>query len=205
MSTRGIHDQIKDLYGIEISAQQVSKITNFVIESAKELQNRPLNPIYPFVFIDAIHYKVIDDGKMKNKSAYVVLGVNVEDFNHDGKKTIVFLHGWPGNHNLFEYKFNQLPKLGYRCISIDQRGFSKSDKPYEGYDYDRLSDDVRCVVNGLKLHDFILMGHSTGRFIAIRYMSRYKGYGVCKLALFAAAAPSLIKHKIFHMVYKKRM
>lgn len=93
MSTRDIHDQIKDLYGIEISAQQVSQITNFVIESAKELQNRPLNPIYPFVFMDAIHYKVIDDGKMKNKSAYVVLGVNVEDFNHDGKKIIVFLHG----------------------------------------------------------------------------------------------------------------
>lgn len=123
--------------------------------------------------------------------------VYVEDLNPDGKKTIVFLHGWPGNHNLFEYQFNQLPKLGYRCIGIDQRGFGKSDKPYEGYDYDRLSDDVRCVVNGLKLHDFILAGHSTGGAIAIRYMSRHKGYGVSKLALFAAAAPSLIKRQNF--------
>ena len=123
--------------------------------------------------------------------------VYVEDLNPDGKKTIVFLHGWPGNHNLFEYQFNQLPKLGYRCIGIDQRGFGKSDKPYGGYDYDRLSDDVRCVVNGLKLHDFILAGHSTGGAIAIRYMSRHKGYGVSKLALFAAAAPSLIKRPNF--------
>ena len=123
--------------------------------------------------------------------------VYVEDLNPDGKKTIVFLHGWPGNHNLFEYQFNQLPKLGYRCIGIDQRGFGKSDKPYVGYDYDRLSDDVRCVVNGLKLHDFILAGHSTGGAIAIRYMSRHKGYGVSKLALFAAAAPSLIKRPNF--------
>ena len=123
--------------------------------------------------------------------------VYVEDLNPDGKKTIVFLHGWPGNHNLFEYQFNQLPKLGYRCIGIDQRGFGKSDKPYGGYDYDRLSDDVRCVVNGLRLHDFILAGHSTGGAIAIRYMSRHKGYGVSKLALFAAAAPSLIKRPNF--------
>ena len=123
--------------------------------------------------------------------------VYVEDLNPDGKKTIVFLHGWPGNHNLFEYQFNQLPKLGYRCIGIDQRGFGKSDKPYGGYDYDRLSDDVRCVVNGLKLHDFILAGHSTGGAIAIRYMSRHKGYGVSKLALFASAAPSLIKRPNF--------
>ena len=123
--------------------------------------------------------------------------VYVEDLNPDGKKTIVFLHGWPGNHNLFEYQFNQLPKLGYRCIGIDQRGFGKSDKPYGGYDYDRLSDDVRCVVNGLRLHDFILAGHSTGGAIAIRYMSRHKGYGVSKLALFASAAPSLIKRPNF--------
>ena len=123
--------------------------------------------------------------------------VYVEDLNPDGKKTIVFLHGWPGNHNLFEYQFNQLPKLGFRCICIDQRGFGKSDKPYGGYDYDRLSDDVRCVVNGLRLHDFILAGHSTGGAIAIRYMSRHKGYGVSKLALFASAAPSLIKRPNF--------
>ena len=123
--------------------------------------------------------------------------IYVEDLNPEGKKTIVFLHGWPGNHNLFEYQFNQLPKLGYRCIGIDQRGFGKSDKPYRGYDYDRLSDDVRCVVNGLKLHDFTLAGHSTGGAIAIRYMSRHKGYGVSKLALFAAAAPSLIKRPNF--------
>lgn len=63
MSTRDIHNQIKNLYGIEISAQQVSQITNFVIESAKEWQNRPLDPIYPSVFMYAIHYKVRGDGK----------------------------------------------------------------------------------------------------------------------------------------------
>lgn len=119
--------------------------------------------------------------------------VYVEDINQEGNKTIVFLHGWPGSHELFEYQFNELPKRGYRCIGIDQRGFGKSDKPWGGYDYNRLADDVRCVVETLKLQNFILAGHSTGGAIAIRYMSRYNGYGVSKLALFAAAAPSLIK------------
>ena len=123
--------------------------------------------------------------------------VYVEDLNPEGKKTIVFLHGWPGSHKLFEYQFNHLPRLGYRCIGIDQRGFGKSDKPYGGYDYDRLSDDLSCVINCLRLHDFILAGHSTGGAIAIRYMSRHNGYGVSKLALFAAAAPSLIKRPNF--------
>jgi non-heme chloroperoxidase len=123
--------------------------------------------------------------------------IYVEDLNEKCEKTILFLHGWPGSHKLFEYQFDQLPKLGYRCIGIDTRGFGDSDKPYSGYDYDTLSDDVRCVIEALKLSDITLAGHSTGGAIAIRYMARHKGYGVSKLALFAAAAPSLIKRHNF--------
>jgi len=123
--------------------------------------------------------------------------IYVEDLNPEGNKTILFLHGWPGSHKLFEYQFDKLPEMGYRCIGIDTRGFGSSDKPYGGYDYNRLSDDVRCIVDALKLQDIILAGHSTGGAIAIRYMARQKGYGVSKLALFAAAAPSLIKRPNF--------
>lgn len=123
--------------------------------------------------------------------------VYVEDLNPDGDKTIVFLHGWPGSHELFEYQFNMLPTMGYRCIGIDQRGFGKSDKPFTGYDYDRLSDDVLKVIETLGLSDFILLGHSTGGAIAVRYMARHKGYGVGKLVLAAAAVPSLIKRPYF--------
>lgn len=123
--------------------------------------------------------------------------IYVEDLNPTGKKTILFLHGWPGSHKLFEYQFDQLPKMGYRCIGIDTRGFGNSDRPWGGYDYNRLADDVRCVVEALKLKDFTLGGHSTGGAIAIRYMSRHNGYGVSKLALFAAAAPSLIQRPYF--------
>lgn len=123
--------------------------------------------------------------------------IYIEDLNPEGNKTILFLHGWPGSHKLFEYQFDQLSKLGFRCIGIDTRGFGNSDKPCSGYDYDTLSDDVGYVINSLGLHDITLAGHSTGGAIAIRYMARHKGYGVSKLALFAAAAPSLIKRPNF--------
>lgn len=123
--------------------------------------------------------------------------IYVEDVNPDGKKAILFIHGWPADHNLFEYQFDLLPRMGYRCIGIDIRGFGKSDKPWKGYSYDVLADDIRGVVDALELDDFILAGHSVGGAIAIRYMSRYDGYGVCKLALFAAAAPSFTKRPGF--------
>jgi len=126
-------------------------------------------------------------------------GVNiyVEEINPDGEKAIMFVHGWPGNHNLFEYQYNQLPKLGYRCIGMDIRGFGQSDRPWHGYGYDRLADDVRCVIDALQLKDITLGGHSTGGAIVIRYMARHQGHGVSKLALFAAAAPSLIRRPDF--------
>lgn len=125
------------------------------------------------------------------------VNIYVEDLNPEGKKAILFLHGWPGSHQLFEYQFNQLPKLGYRCIGIDTRGFGNSDKPFDGYDYNTLSDDVRGAVGALGLRDFTLAGHSTGGAIALRYMRRHKGYGVKKLVLVAAAAPSLIRRPNF--------
>ena len=80
MSTRDIHDQVKEIYGIELSAEMVSKITDSIIPQIKEWQNRPLQSIYPFVFMDAIHYKVREDGQIKNKAAYVVLGVDLDGF-----------------------------------------------------------------------------------------------------------------------------
>lgn len=78
MSTRDIHDQLKDIYGIELSAEMVSKITDRIIPDIKEWQSRPLNPMYPFVFMDAIHYKIKEDGRIVNRAAYVVLGVTLE-------------------------------------------------------------------------------------------------------------------------------
>ncbi len=119
------------------------------------------------------------------------VNIYVEDVMPENEKTILFIHGWPANHKLFEYQLNVLPKLGYRCIAIDLRGFGKSDKPWGGYSYDRLADDIRRIVTALKLENFSLAAHSVGGAIATRYMARHNGYGVSKLVLIAAATPSL--------------
>lgn len=113
----------------------------------------------------------------------------VEDLHPEATKTVVFLHGWPLSHKQFEYQFDVLPFMGYRCIGIDWRGFGESDKPISGYSFDRLADDIRAVVDVLKLDNFTLVGHSTGGAIAIRYMSRHEAYGVSNLVLVDAAAP----------------
>ena len=109
MSTRDIHDQIKDLYGIEISAEYVSHITDVVIEHARLWQNRPLEPVYPFVFMDAIHYKVKEDSKIKNKAAYVILGVNKDAF-----KDILGI--WIGESETSKFWYSILTDLKNRGV-----------------------------------------------------------------------------------------
>lgn len=118
------------------------------------------------------------------------VGVFVHDIGPEDGKPILFIHGWPLNHGCFEYQYNQLPKAGYRCIGLDLRGFGQSDKPWYGYTYDQLADDLRIVIDTLGLHDVTLLGHSMGGAIAIRYMARHQGHRINQLALVAAAAPS---------------
>lgn len=109
MSTRDIHEQIKDLYGIEVSADMVSKITERIIPEIKEWQNRPLDPIYPFIFLDAIHYKIRDDGHILNRAAYVVLGVGV-----DGIKDILGI--WIGENESSKFWLGILNDLKNRGV-----------------------------------------------------------------------------------------
>lgn len=125
------------------------------------------------------------------------VSIYVEDINPGGSRTILFVHGWPLNHKMFEYQYNVLSGRGYRCIGIDTRGFGKSDKPWSGYTMDRIADDIRGIVEALRLHHFVLAGHSYGGAVSIRYMARHQGYGVCKLALFGAAAPSVTQRPGF--------
>ncbi len=68
--------------------------------------------------------------------------LHVEDWGQG--QPIVFLHGWPLSHEMFEYQINQFGN-DYRCIMIDRRGFGQSDKPWTGYDYDTLADDLQVV------------------------------------------------------------
>ena len=101
------------------------------------------------------------------------VNINVEEIGTG--KPIVFIHGWPVNHNMFEYQFTELPKHGYRCIGIDLRGFGDSDKPWEGYNYDTMADDVKAVLDTLNLQNVTLVGFSMGGPISIRYITRHHG------------------------------
>ncbi|ANF94900.1 alpha/beta fold hydrolase [Paenibacillus bovis] len=110
---------------------------------------------------------------------------------------VIFLHGWPSNHLMFEYQFSRLPLDGYRCIGIDFRGFGKSDAPWEGYTYDRMADDLRAVIDELQIENAVLIGFSMGGAVAIRYMARHQGHEIAQLALMGAAAPVFTKRADF--------
>lgn len=78
VSTRDIQDTLGELYGVEVSASTISKITDKVWELVEAWQNRPLAAIYPVIFMDAIHIKLRRDGKVANTAVHVVLGVDLE-------------------------------------------------------------------------------------------------------------------------------
>ena len=80
LTTREINEQIQDLYGIEVSATMVSNITDQIIPEIKEWQERTLDEVYPFVFIDAVHFSVREDNRVVKKAAYIVLGINSEGY-----------------------------------------------------------------------------------------------------------------------------
>jgi putative transposase len=109
MSTRDIHEQIKELYGVEISAEMVSKITERLLPEIREWQNRPLEPIYSFVFLDAIHYKIREDGHVLNRAAYVVIGVDI-----DGNKDILGI--WIGENESSKFWLGVLNELKSRGV-----------------------------------------------------------------------------------------
>ena len=112
MSTRDIHDQLLDLYGIELSAEMVSKITDRILPQVKEWQARPLNLVYPFVFMDCIHYKVREDGRILSRTAYVVLGVTVDGY----KEILSITVGANENSKFWLGMLNDLKNRGIKDV-----------------------------------------------------------------------------------------
>ena len=109
MSQRDISEQIKNLYDVDISAELVSKISEKIMPEVTAWQNRPLEKVYPFVFLDAIHYKVKQDHQYQTKAAYVVLGITM-----DGRKDILGV--WIGEHESSKFWLNVLNDLKSRGV-----------------------------------------------------------------------------------------
>lgn len=117
----------------------------------------------------------------------------VQDPNPRGGRTIVFVHGWPHNHKIFESQFHVLPQYGIRCVGVDLRGFGASDKPSRGYGYNRLADDLQRVIASLDCRSVALCGFSMGGAVCVRYMARHNAFKVHKLILMGAACPSFVQ------------
>jgi non-heme chloroperoxidase len=108
---------------------------------------------------------------------------------------VVLIHGWPSSLEMWEYQVNDLVDAGFRVISYDRRGFGKSSKPYSGYDYDTLTDDLRALLEALNLYEVTLVGFSMGGGEVARYFSRYGGNRVSKVVLIGAVTPFMLKTK----------
>ena len=80
MSTPDINAHLKRIYGFEVSAETVSRITDKILPIAKEWQNRPLDSLYPIIFLDGVVFNVVEDGVTRKKTAYIVYGVTMSGY-----------------------------------------------------------------------------------------------------------------------------
>jgi len=125
-STRDIEKTMQEMYGIEVDATRVSKITDKLLPMIREWQNRPLESVYAMVLLDAIHYKVREEGIVVKKAVYIAIGTDLE-----GKKDVLGL--WVGATESSKYWLGVLNGLKNRgvqdilIISVDGlTGFSEA-------------------------------------------------------------------------------
>ena len=109
LSTRDIEDQMRDIYGVDVSPALVSKVTDKILPQVSEWQSRPLEPVYPIMYLDAIHFKVRKDNRIITKAAYTVLGISVT-----GHKEILGI--WIGENESASFWLGVLNDLKNRGV-----------------------------------------------------------------------------------------
>lgn len=109
MSVRDITEQLSEFYGTDVSPALISKVTDKVLEGAAEWQARPLESVYAVVFMDAIHYKIRQDGKVITKAAYTCLGIDL-----DGHTDVLGI--WVGEAEGAHFWLNVLTELKARGV-----------------------------------------------------------------------------------------
>ena len=114
MTTRQISETIEDIYGFETSESFISDVTDKILPQIEDWQNRPLDEVYPILYIDAIHYSVRDNGVIRKLAAYVILGINTE-----GKKEVLTIS--VGDNESAKYwlsVMNELKNRGVKDVLI---------------------------------------------------------------------------------------
>ncbi len=109
MSTRDIHAHMERIYGLDVSAEMVTRITDKVIPKAKEWQNRLLDPMYPFLYLDGMVFNVVQDGAVTKKTAYVLYAITVA-----GLKDVLGI--WIGEHESSKFWMSVLMDLKNRGV-----------------------------------------------------------------------------------------
>ena len=109
MTTRQISDTIEDIYGFETSEGFISDVTDKILPQIEDWQNRPLDDVYPIIYIDAIHYSVRDNGIIRKLAAYVILGIN-----KDGIKEVLSIT--VGENESSKYWLSVLNELKNRGV-----------------------------------------------------------------------------------------
>ena len=109
MSTREIEGHLKEIYGVDVSATLISEVTDAVMEEVKQWQNRPLDNIYPLLYLDALMVKMRHEGRVDNRAVYVVIGVNL-----DGQKDVLGL--WTSNNEGAKYWLQVLTEIRNRGV-----------------------------------------------------------------------------------------
>ncbi len=114
ISNREIYNQMQELYGVKISADMVTAITDKIIPNIKEWQKRPLDDVYPVVFVDATYFYVRDEGSVGKKAVYVILGINSQGY----KDILGFYVGESESAKYWLNILNELKSRGLKDILI---------------------------------------------------------------------------------------
>ena len=121
--------------------------------------------------------------------------VNLYVKDYGSGNPVILIHGWPLSNEMWEYQMENLVANNYRVITYDRRGFGKSSQPWNGYDYDTLTDDLKAIIDQLELKNITLVGFSMGGGEVVRYFSRYAGANVSKVVLVSSVIPYLAQSK----------
>ncbi|MGR8012334.1 alpha/beta fold hydrolase [Streptomyces hypolithicus] len=108
-------------------------------------------------------------------------------------RPVVFLNTAMLDSRMWEFQAPYLAARGLRAITYDRRGFGRSDRPWDGYGYDTLADDVAALLDHLDLYDVTLVGHAMGGGEAVRYLSRHGSGRVARLALISSTTPFVMQ------------
>ncbi|MCH1783733.1 alpha/beta fold hydrolase [Psychrobacter glaciei] len=108
-------------------------------------------------------------------------------------KPVVLIHGWPLSGRAWEAQLPALVEAGYQVITYDRRGFGQSSKPWNGYDYDTLAQDLKALMDELDLTDATIVGFSMGGGEVARYLGNFGSERISKAVLASAVPPYLFK------------